>query len=134
MHSGHPSFVGMVPTSDRLVCWIVTNEFGTRAYTANNASGTLSIYDLSNPGRPVEMAAVELKGHGHPCQLALSSGEHWLYIVRRRPFDATMIGDGGVLNVLKIMPDGTAQEFGWPPVAAVLIEYSPAHHQEVAAV
>ena len=129
VRSGHPSIAAMTPISDRLVCWIVINAFGTRAYMANNALGTLSTYDLSNPKEPVEMAALGLRGHGHPCQLALSSGEDWLYIVRRRLLGETLIGSGGVLNVLKIAPDGLAQEFDWSPVTIAVIDDSPARQR-----
>ena len=122
--SGHPSIAAMTPISDRLVCWIVINAFGTRAYLANSALGTLSTYDLSNPKEPVEMAALDLRGHGHPCQLALSSGEDWLYIVRCRLFDEAPIGNGGVLNVLKITPDGIAREFDWSPVTIAVVDDS----------
>ena len=43
---------------------------------------TLSVYGLSNPRKPVEMTAIDLKGHGCPYQLALSSDDNWLYIVK----------------------------------------------------
>ena len=127
--SGHPSIAAITLIGDPLICWIVTNAFGTRAYLANNALGTLSTYDLSDPRKPVEMAASDLKGHGHLCQLALSSGEDWLYIVRRRLLGETMIGSGGVLNVLKITPDGLAQEFDWSPVTIAMVKNSPARQR-----
>jgi hypothetical protein len=68
----------------------------TRACTTNKASNTLSIYDLSNPRKPVETTAVKRKGDGHPYQLAFSSDGEWLYIVKHRKMP---VGAGEVLNV-----------------------------------
>lgn len=38
------------------------------------------------------MTVIDLKGHGHPYQLALGSGDNWLYIVKTRTFKETPIG------------------------------------------
>ena len=77
---------------------------------------TLSVYGLSNPRKPVEMTAIDLKGHGRPYQLALSSDDNWLYIVKTRTFNETPIGDGSVLNVLRAPLDGTVTEIGSSPL------------------
>lgn len=130
---GQLSFVGMSPNSGELICWIVVNKAGTRGYTTNNASDTLSIYDLSDPRKPKEMTAVDLKGHGHPYQLAMSSDEEWLYIVKHRTFDDTPTGDGSVLNVLRVMPDGTVEEVGASPVTLPVRDDLLARPQGVAA-
>jgi hypothetical protein len=39
-----------------------------------------------------------------------------LYIVKTRTFKETPIGDGSVLNVLRVLPDGTVPEVGSSPV------------------
>jgi len=114
--SGRLNFIGMTSNSGKLICWIVINKAGTRAYTTNNASDTLSVYGLSNPRKPVEMTAIDLKGHGHPYQLALSSDDNWLYIVKTRTFKETPIGDGSVLNVLRALLDRTVPEIGSSPL------------------
>src|SRR6516165_11363020 len=108
--SGRLNFIGRISNSGKLICWIVINKAGTRAYTTHNASHTLSAYDLSNPRKPVEMTAIDLKAHGHPYKLALSSDDNWLCIVKTRTFKETPIGDGSVLNVLRVLPDGTVKE------------------------
>lgn len=113
---GRLDFVGAVPNSGGLICWILVNGSGTRAYTANNASDTLSIYDLANPRAPREIRAVDLKGHGHPYQLAVDRNETFLYVVKHRIVDETPVGDGSVLNVLRLAPDGDAREVGASPV------------------
>ena len=131
--SGRLNFIGMTSNSGKLICWIVINKTGRRAYTTNNASNTLSVYDLSNPRRPVEMTAIDLKGHGYPAQLALSSDDHWLYIVKNRTFHETPIGDGSVLNVLRVLPDGTVKEVGPSPVTLPVRDDLLARPQGVAA-
>jgi hypothetical protein len=68
-----------------------TGFLRTRGCMTNNASDTLSIHDLPDPREPVETAALKRKGDGRPA--------------------------GDVLDVLKVMPDGTGQELGSPPVA-----------------
>jgi|SRR5690349_8095289 hypothetical protein len=81
---------------------------------------TLSVYGLSNPRKPVEMTGIDLKGHGRPYQLALSSDDNWLYIVKNivktRTFKERPIGDGIVLNVLRALLDGTVPEIGSSPL------------------
>lgn len=131
--SGRLNFIGMTSNSGKLICWIVINKTGRRAYTTNNASNTLSVYDLSNPRRPVEMTPIDLKGHGYPAQLALSSDDHWLYIVKNRTFHETPIGDGSVLNVLRVLPDGTVKEVGPSPVTLPVRDDLLARPQGVAA-
>lgn len=63
---------------------------------------------------------IDLKGHGRPYQLALSSDDNWLYIVKNivktRTFKETPIGDGSVLNVLRALLDGTVPEIGSSPL------------------
>jgi DNA-binding beta-propeller fold protein YncE len=131
--NGELSFVGMASNGGKLICWVAINKAGTRAYTTNNASDTLSVYDLSNPRKPVEIKTVELKGHGHPYQLALSSDGEWLYIVKHRTFDETPIGDGSVMNVLKVAPDGSVVEAASSPITLPVRDDLSARPQGVAA-
>jgi hypothetical protein len=68
------------------------------------------------PPKRVEMTAIDLKGHGRPYQLALSSDDNWLFIVKTRTFKETPIGDGSVLNALRALIDGTVPEIGSSPL------------------
>ncbi|MBX9787818.1 MAG: lactonase family protein [Pirellulales bacterium] len=113
---GRLTFLQAVPNSGELICWLVVNAAGTRAYTANNASDTVSVYDLSDPRKPVEIQHLHLKGHGHPYQLALDSREKFLYTVKHRTFTETPVGDGSVLNVLEVLPTGKLREVPSSPV------------------
>jgi hypothetical protein len=74
-----------------------------------------------------------IKGHGHPYQLALSSDDNWLYIVKTRTVKETPIGDGSVLNILRVLPDGTVKEVGSSPVTLPVTNDLLARPQGVAA-
>ena len=74
-----------------------------------------------------------IKGHGHPDQLALSSDDNWLYIVKTRTFKETPIGDGSALNVLRVLPDETVKEVGSSPVALPVRDDLLTRPQRVAA-
>ena len=113
---GRLHFVGMTSNSGKLICWVCVNKEGTRAYTTNNASNTLSIYDLSDPRKPIEIKAVDLKGDGHPYQIALSSDGNWLYVVKSRTFPQTPVGEGSVINVLRVLKGGDVEEAPDSPV------------------
>lgn len=112
---GRLTFLRVAPNKGQLICWILINKAGTRAYTTNNGDDTVSVYDLTDPTTPVEIQTAQLKGHGHPYQMALDSSERFLHIVKHRTFPDTPIGDGSVLNVLKVMSDGTLEEVGSSP-------------------
>lgn len=113
---GRLTFIRTVPNAGKLVCWIKINEAGTRAYTANNADDTVSVYDLSDAETPKEIQTLILKGHGHPYQLDLSPDERSLYVVKHRTYNKTPRGDGSVLNVLAVGKDGMLEESGSSPV------------------
>lgn len=112
---GKLTFVGTVPNSGGLICWVIINKAGTRAYTTNNATDTISVYDLTNPREPREIQHLELRGYGAPYQMALSSDDCYLYAIKHRTFDETPIGDGGTLNVLQIDEDGKLTESKYSP-------------------
>ena len=114
-NEGRLSFIRAVPNKGQLICWIKINKAGTRAYTTNNGDDTVSTYDLTDPANPIEIQTLQLKGHGHPYQMDLDSSESFLHIVKHRTFPETPLGDGSVLNVLKIKPDGTLMEVGSSP-------------------
>jgi hypothetical protein len=107
---GQLTFVRTVPNKGVLICWVLVNQAGTRAYTTNNGDTSLSVYDLTEPTNPIEIQWLKLRGEGHPYQLALDSEGEFLYVVKHRTFPETPVGEGGVLNILKVHHDGTATE------------------------
>lgn len=114
---GTLSYLGSASNSGGLICWITINKAGTRTYTTNNASDTVSVYDLTEPRHPKEIQHLELRGYGAPYQLALSPDEKYLYTIKHRTFDETPIGDGGTLNVVEINADGKIAEAKYSPYA-----------------
>lgn len=112
---GKLSFVGTAPNSGQLICWIIINKAGNRAYTTNNASDTISVYDLIDPRHPKEIQHLDLRGYGAPYQMALSPDDKYLYAIKHRTFNETPIGDGSALNVLQIGKDGRIIESKYSP-------------------
>ncbi|OAI08057.1 lactonase family protein [Methylomonas sp. 11b] len=113
--SGTLKFVDSASNSGELICWVAINKAGTRAYTTNNGSDTVSVYDLSDPRHPKEIQHMDLRGYGAPYQLALSPDEKYLYTVKHRTFDKTPVGDGGTLNVVEIGAEGRITENKYSP-------------------
>lgn len=113
--TGKLKYIGSSPNSGKLICWIAINKAGTRAYTTNNGSDTVSVYDLTDPRRPKEIQYLELRGYGAPYQLALSPDEKYPYTIKHRTFDKTPIGDGGILNVIQIDSNGKITEAKYSP-------------------
>ncbi|MEQ1530434.1 MAG: hypothetical protein ABL925_14055 [Methylococcales bacterium] len=114
--TGKLTFVSLAPNSGGLICWVTINKAGTRAYTTNNATDSISVYDLTDPRSPKEIQHYELRGHGAPYQMALSSDDKYLYTIKHRTFADTPVGDGGTLNVLHIDEDGKISESKYSPV------------------
>lgn len=115
--SGKLSYLRAASNSGGLICWVVINKAGTRAYTTNNGSDTVSVYDLTDPRRPKEIQHLELRGYGAPYQISLSPDEKFLYTTKHRTFAETPVGDGGVLNVLRVDADGKISEVVFSPQA-----------------
>ena len=114
--AGKLSFLGTAPNSGGLICWVLVNKAGTRAYTTNNASDSVSVYDLSDPRKPVELQHLVLEGLGAPYQLGFSPDEGHIIVSKHRTFDATPVGEGSLLNVLAVAEDGTVTEVASSPL------------------
>lgn len=130
---GRLNFLRLVPNKGQLICWIKVNKAGTRAYTTNNGDNTVSVYDLTDPTHPVEIQTLELKGDGHPYQMDLDSTEGFLQIVKHRTFEQTPIGEGNVLNVLKVDSEGLLMEVESSPLKLPVRDDLLARPQGVAA-
>jgi 6-phosphogluconolactonase (cycloisomerase 2 family) len=105
---GVPIFERTVPNSGRAICWLRTNRAGTRLYTANTGSSTVSVYDTTDPDEPKEIQAVHTSGPGALFQLALDPTERFLYVIGQRGSHAA---PGNALHVLAVDDeDGTLSE------------------------
>ena len=52
---GHLTFLRSVPNSGQAICWLRVNGSGTRLYSTDTGSNSVSVYDLSLPEEPREI-------------------------------------------------------------------------------
>jgi len=115
---GVPIFERTVPNSGKAICWLRTNRAGTRLYTANTGSSTVSVYDTTDPDEPKEIQAIRTSGPGALFQLALDPTERFLYVIGQRGSHAA---PGNALHVLAVdEEDGTLTEVPSSPVSITL--------------
>ncbi|MEO5742351.1 MAG: beta-propeller fold lactonase family protein [Vicinamibacterales bacterium] len=99
---GRLAFVRTVPNSGQAICWLRTNDDGTRLYTSNTGDNSISVYDTSSPLAPVELQRLQLKGAGSAFQLDLDPTGEFLYVVTQRATPEVPLGEGNNLHVLRI--------------------------------
>jgi len=115
---GVPIFERTVPNSGKAICWLLTNRAGTRLYTVNTGSSTVSVYDTTDPDEPREIQAIQTSGPGALFQLALDPTERFLYVIGQRGSHAA---PGNALHVLAVdEEDGTLTEMPLSPVPITL--------------
>ena len=115
---GVPIFERTVANSGRAICWLRTNRAGTRLYTANTGSSTVSVYDTTDPDQPKEIQAVHTAGPGALFQLALDPTERFLYVIGQRGSHAA---PGNALHVLVVDDEeGTLSEVPSSPLPITL--------------
>lgn len=114
---GRLTFVRTVPNSGTAVCWLRTNDEGTRLYTSNTGDGTVSVYDATDPLTPVAIQTLKLKGVGNPFQIELDPRGGYLYVLTQRADASIPLGEGNTLHVLKVNREtGRLSEVGSSPV------------------
>ena len=109
-------FLGTVPNSGQAVCWIRTNRAGTRLYTTDTITNSISVYDLSNPEEPLQIQEFSLSGIGNVLQFSLSGDEKYLYALSSRGNAAIPEGQGNLLHILTVADDGTVAETASPVI------------------
>jgi len=115
---GVPILERTVANSGKAICWLRTNRAGTRLYTVNTGSSTVSVYDTTDPAEPKEIQAVHTAGPGALFQLALDPTERFLYVIGQRGSHAAL---GNALHVLAVdEEDGTLSEVSSSPVPITL--------------
>jgi len=115
---GVPIFERTVANSGKAICWLRTNRAGTRLYTANTGSSTVSVYDTTDPDEPKEIQDIHTSGPGALFQLALDPTERFLYVIGQRGSHGA---PGNALHVLAVDDeDGTLSEVPSSPVPITL--------------
>jgi DNA-binding beta-propeller fold protein YncE len=84
------------------VCWVTVNKAGTRMYTGETASGTISVWDITNPPRtPNVLQTLLMSGNNAlPSMVKLDPTEKFLYVLDRH----------GSVHVLDVAADGKLAE------------------------
>jgi len=99
--TGKLGSVGSAQNQGLAVCWDAVNATGTRLYTSETASGTISVYDLTNTKKPVQLQHMAVSGTGAlPTHMKVDPTGQFLYVLDRL----------GLLHVLNIASDGTVTE------------------------
>jgi hypothetical protein len=115
-YDGSLTFVRTVPNSGSAICWVRTNRTGTRLYSTDTTTNSVSVYDLSDPENPRELQNLVLSGQGNVLQFSLSSDEEYLYALSSRGTTSIPEGQGNLLHILTINGDGTVAENASPVV------------------
>jgi 6-phosphogluconolactonase (cycloisomerase 2 family) len=83
------------------VCWDTMNAAGTRLYTAETFSSSVTVYDTTNPKAPVQLQHVTAMGTGAlTSHMHLDPTEKFLYVLDRT----------AILHVFDVAADGTITE------------------------
>lgn len=115
--NGVLSFVRAVDDSGAGVCWIRVSADGTRMYTSNTGDNSISVYDTTDPFKPVQIQRQVLKGVGSSFQLELDASGRTLFAISQRAAATTPLGEGSNLHVLNVRPDGRVVETEHSPLA-----------------
>lgn len=92
-----------------LVCWMTTNAAGTRLYTVESTSNSVTVYDVSGGNflKPVQLQHVTLMTGGNPTNVKLDPTGAFLYVLGLNETGTT----GNFLHVLNVSSvDGTLTE------------------------
>ncbi|MBA3916356.1 MAG: beta-propeller fold lactonase family protein, partial [Acidobacteriales bacterium] len=99
--AGGLSLFGNVNDSGMAVCWDALNAAGTRLYTAETNSSSVTVWDLTNTKHPIQLQHVTVTGTGaKPTHTRVDPTGKFLYVLDRT----------AVLHVFDIASDGTIAE------------------------
>lgn len=99
--SGTMTFLREVNNAGLAICWLSVNAAGTRLYSSETASGTISVYDITNTQSPKQLQHLNVSGTGPlPTHMKVDPTGKFLYVLDRL----------GVLHVFDIAADGTVAE------------------------
>lgn len=96
-----PTLIKSITDPGHAVCWATINTAGTRMYTGETLSGSVTVWDITNSRSPVALQTLVLSGTTpYATHVRLDPTEKFLYVLDRQ----------GVLHVLDVASDGTVAE------------------------
>jgi DNA-binding beta-propeller fold protein YncE len=109
-NSGQLTFQDAAPNSGRGICWVRSNAAGTRVYTVNTLTTSVSVYDTTDPLHPVEIQHLPLNGPGDLFNLTVDPDDRFVYVISQRSNGFPSPNAVNAIHVLQIGPDGTLTE------------------------
>ena len=110
--AGVISFVQAVPNDGLDICWLKTNAAGTRLYTSESLTLSITVYDITDALNPVQLQHPILIGANRPVtNIALDPTEAFLYAVCGQMVHILNVDANGLLSenvspiVLPVAPD-----------------------------
>ena len=83
------------------VCWAAVNAAGTRLYTSEPGSSTVTVYDITTPTKPVQLQHLAVIGTGTlPTHMKVDPTGKFLFVLDRTD----------VVHIFDIAADGTVAE------------------------
>ncbi len=102
--TGALTYIQTVPSAGTALCWLRVNSAGSRLYTIESESNSLTVYDLSHAEYPSQIQHITVNPGG-PTEAAFDPTGQFLYVLT-----------GLTLHILNVSPvDGTLTETA-PPV------------------
>ncbi len=95
---GNLTFVETVPNVGDAVCWMVVNPAGTRLYTVETESNSVSVYDLTVATAPVMLQNLSLSGTNGPTNVGLDPTGKFLYVIAGPNLHVVNVGSDGTLT------------------------------------
>jgi 6-phosphogluconolactonase (cycloisomerase 2 family) len=100
-----------------LPCWTHVNAAGTRMYSGNAGSDSLTVFDIAhNPADPHPIQSVALDAPGNPWNFEIDPSGRVIFLLDMRAVRQIPAGEGNQLHALRIGPDGLLTEERSSPV------------------
>jgi DNA-binding beta-propeller fold protein YncE len=107
--AGQIAYEKVIVNPGILICWLAVNPAGTRLYTVESSSNTVTVYDVSGGNflKPIQLQHFSLMTGGNPTNLKLDPTGSFLYVLGLNETGTT----GNFLHVLNVSSaDGTLTE------------------------
>jgi len=104
--AGVMTYQTSVSTTGTLPCWLAINAAGTRLYSGNTASNSITLFDLTNPLLPVELQSLTLTpttANSGVTNMRFDPTGQFLYAISNSSTSSS-------LHILNVASDGTMTE------------------------